>query len=203
LPEGGELQNGEVACQSINRVRGISGAVTERSTLGLMLRQKQRRKGERPMRTDTQVNLSDARKREDRLVTLPIETIFDWMHERSGLVAARDFSGVARVVEGKMVAAFGYDHHDEDRCFFHTCIEPRGMNKRLLGAAFDVPFRQWGYEYLYAGIQDTNVRSLKLAASLGFIEFDILPRVYPSECLRFMIMHKSDCRWLDLISECR
>jgi RimJ/RimL family protein N-acetyltransferase len=120
------------------------------------------------------------------------------MAERSGLIPVPDFRAVAREVDGKVVGAFGYDHHNRDWCFMHICLEPRGMNRRLLRMAFEVPFKQWGYEYVYAGIQETNKKCLKLAASLGFVEFDILPRVYPTERLRFLVMHKSDCRWLNL-----
>jgi RimJ/RimL family protein N-acetyltransferase len=111
---------------------------------------------------------------------------------------ADDFVGIGREIGGKLVAAFGYNYHRPDWCFMHICLEPQGLNRRVLRMAFDVPFRQWGYEYVIALIEESNKRCLKLAASFGFKEFDIIPRVSRYAPARFFIMHKSDCKWLDL-----
>lgn len=133
----------------------------------------------------------------DRLIA-DSSRVFEWMHKRTGIIQVDDFVGIAREVDGRVVAAFGYDNHGEDWCFMHACIEPHALNRCLLQMAFDVPFGQWGYEYVFVGIQESNKPPFNLASKLGFIEFDILPRVYPTECLRFMVMHKSDCRWVNL-----
>jgi len=114
------------------------------------------------------------------------------MHARSGLPIQQEFHGVAREVNGQIVAAFGYDSFQPAGCALHLCIDsPTGLNRALLGAAFSVPFKQWGYKYLAAIIQTSNAKSLTIAARLGFNRVGEIPGE-----LWFGVMYRDDCRWL-------
>lgn len=148
------------------------------------------------MPTVTQESQS-APSREDRLICESAREIHRWIADRSGLVWVEDFVGIARVVDGKIVAAFGYDHHQDSSCCLHTACEPGGYNRALLRYAFLVPFRQWGYKCLISIAQNGNVRSNNVAARLGFQEFAILPQAHPSGGLRFGVMSSEQCRWLE------
>lgn len=135
--------------------------------------------------------------RRDELVNGPSREIHHWISERSGLVWVEDFLGIARVVDGNIVAAFGYDHHQDSSCCLHTASDTQfGYNRTLLRYAFQVPFVQWNYKCLIGIAQVGNLRSNNVATRLGFEEFAILPDAHPSGGLRFSVMSKDSCRWL-------
>jgi L-amino acid N-acyltransferase YncA len=129
--------------------------------------------------------------RKDRLVG-DSPRIQQWMHDRSRLPIMRDFYGIARELDGKIVAAFGYDSFQPGGCQMHLCVDSiTGINRALLKMAFQVPFVQWNYQYLLAIIQADNVKSLNMADRLGFTTFGEVPGH-----LRFGVMYRKDCRWL-------
>lgn len=123
--------------------------------------------------------------------------IHDWISRRSGLVWVDDFCGIARYVDGQIVAAIGYDHHQDSSCSFHLATLPQGLNRDLLWRAFEVPFNQWGYQVLLGIIQAGNDKSLNIADGLGFKTFARLPEAHPSGWLEFMAMRRDECPWLD------
>jgi RimJ/RimL family protein N-acetyltransferase len=117
-----------------------------------------------------------------------------WMHEKSGLPILEGFHGIAREVDGKIVAAFGFDWFQKTCCAMHLCLDsPTSMNRALLRKAFEVPFIQWNFDYLFVIIQVENARSLNMATRLGYRELAILP-----DALWFGAMQRSECRWLKL-----
>jgi RimJ/RimL family protein N-acetyltransferase len=118
--------------------------------------------------------------------------IQQWMHERSGLPIARDFHGIAREVNGQIVAAFGYDYFQPTSCSLHLCVDsPTAISKTLLLKAFQVPFNQWNYRSLFCVIQTSNHKSLNMAKRLGFEEVGLIP-----DTLWFGVMHRNKCRWI-------
>ena len=134
--------------------------------------------------------------RKDRLIADPA-LIQHWLHRRSGLPLQKGFHGVAREVDGRIVAAFGYDYFQGSSCCLHTATDyPWGYNRALLTKAFKVPFEQWGYNCLISIIQSGNLSSLNMSRRLGFTEFAVLPGAHPSGGLHFGVMYRDDCRWL-------
>lgn len=120
------------------------------------------------------------------------------MHARSGLPIQKEFHGVAREVDGQIVAAWGYDSFQDWSCQLHACTDvPSGFNRTLLRAGFAVPFHQWGYRCVIGIIQHGNAKSLKFAEHLGFKEFGTVPDAHPSGALHFLVLRKEDCRWLE------
>jgi RimJ/RimL family protein N-acetyltransferase len=116
------------------------------------------------------------------------------MHARSGLPIMRDFYGIARRVDGEIVAAFGFDSFQPQGCQLHLCVDtPSGISRELLKATFRTAFIQWNFAYLVAIIQQSNHKSLNMALRLGFKECGAVPGQ-----LWFGVMHRQDCRWLKL-----
>jgi len=118
------------------------------------------------------------------------------MAARSGLVRVADFHGIAREVDGELVAAFGYDFHQDSSCMFHVASEPGGINLTLLRRGFWVPYCQWGYNCLIGVIQSKNVQSLEIAGRLGFTERLAVPGAHPSGALHWYVMYRNECPWL-------
>lgn len=118
------------------------------------------------------------------------------MSARSGLVRVDDFVGVAREVDGQIVAAAGYDHHQESSCCLHLAVEPRGLNRAFIYKLFSVPFQQWKYNCLIGIIQRGNVQSANIARHLGFTQFAELPGAHPSGSLDFYRIYADECKWL-------
>jgi RimJ/RimL family protein N-acetyltransferase len=126
----------------------------------------------------------------DRLIAEP-ERIQRWLHERSRLPIQRDFIGIAREIDGRIVAAFGFDSFQDESCALHTCTDSQsGYNRSLLYQVFEVVFEQWAFKRLYAIIQTKNAKSLNLADRLGFIE------IGHTDDLWFGVLEKKNCRWL-------
>jgi RimJ/RimL family protein N-acetyltransferase len=127
--------------------------------------------------------------------------IQDWISSRSGLHKVEHFLGIAREVDGEIVAAFGFDWHQDSSCMMHAAALAGGITRHLLHKAFAAPFEQWGYECVMAVIQSSNMKSRALAKRLGFAEFATVPGAHPSGALHFFVMYKKDCRWLKPLGE--
>lgn len=125
------------------------------------------------------------------------EEVHAWIHSRSGLVWVADFHGIAREVDGKIVAAVGFDHHQGTSCSFHIAADPRGLSRQLLFHAFATPFLQWEYKVLLGIVQAGNEASNHIATRLGFYKWATLPDAHPSGALEFYRMTKQECPWLD------
>lgn len=123
----------------------------------------------------------------DRLI-FGKDPIHAWINARSGLVWVEDFCGIARVVDDRIVAAVGYDHHQNSSCCFHLAVERGGLSRELLWRMFQVPFEQWGYKVLLGIVQAGNAPSLNIAHRLGFESFATLPDAHPSGSLEFFRM---------------
>lgn len=133
------------------------------------------------------------------LLTADGPRIQAWLHSRSGLPLMQEFIGIAREVDGQIVAAFGYDNFQQWSCCLHTATDvPWGYNRTLLRTAFTVPYVQWDYRCLLAIIQVGNQKSMNIADRLGFTEIAVVPEAHPAGGLRFLKMKKEDCRWLRL-----
>lgn len=133
----------------------------------------------------------------DRLIS-DRDRIYAYITSRSGLVRVHDFIGIARELDGEIVAAAGYDHHQDWSCSFHIAAHARGMNREFLWRAFEVPFVQWDYRLLLGIVQAGNGKSLNIARRLGFTEFATLPDAHPSGSLEFFQMRREHCKWLTI-----
>lgn len=121
---------------------------------------------------------------------------YRWIADRSGLVWVADFIGCLREVDGKVVGAWGYDHHQGVSCHMHIAVEPRGLNRGALHHMFAVPFQQWRYACVLGIIPRGNVKSANLAQKLGFTRFAELPDAHPTGAIDFFRMNANECKWL-------
>jgi hypothetical protein len=132
----------------------------------------------------------------DRLINTD-DRIQQWMHIRSGMPIQKEFRGIAREVDGVIIAAFGYDSFQGLSCQLHAVTDsPTGFNRVLLRTGFEVPFIQWQYQKLIGIIQAGNAKSLNFAKRLGFEEFAVLKDAHPSGALHFFALDRKDCRWI-------
>lgn len=118
--------------------------------------------------------------------------IQQWMHEMSSLPIQRDFVGVARTVNGQIVAAFGYDNFQPRGCQMHLSVtSPSALNREILHTAFDIPFNQWKYRYAAAIIPADNVKSISLARRFGFTDLAPIP-----DELWYGVLYPQNAVWL-------
>lgn len=113
-----------------------------------------------------------------------------WLHQQSGLPLKGDFHGVARELDGEIVSAFGYDNFTDGGCALNVSTT-RPLTRTLLWWAFHIPFEQWGFRFLMGCVSAKNLKSLNLAAKLGFTE---VGRIEGE--VHFFALQKQDCRWI-------
>lgn len=124
------------------------------------------------------------------------DRVFEWIKARSGLVRVADFIGIGCERDGAFVSAFGYDHHQDLSCFMHIAAEPGGLTRGFVRKAFWIPYCQWGYNVTMGMVQSRNLRSLEVAARLGYAEMLVIPGAHPSGGLHLLAMYKYSCPWL-------
>lgn len=110
----------------------------------------------------------------------------------SDLPIQRAFVGVARIVNGEIVAAFGYDNFQPRGCQMHVSVTtPSALNREILLKAFDIPFNQWKYRYAAAIIPADNVKSIHLAQRFGFTAMEPIP-----DELWYGVLYPQNAVWL-------
>lgn len=137
--------------------------------------------------------------RDDRLVNDEEAELHDWLNRRILLSWSDDFRAVGRMVDGRIVGAFGYNNHNGASCQMHAALDfPWSLNRGLLWKAFQVPFVEWGYKVLLAPIASSNEESIRLAAGLGFKCYVNLVEAHPDGVLHLMGMRRDECKWLNI-----
>lgn len=118
--------------------------------------------------------------------------IWQWLHRKTRLPWSSDLRvvGIMRD-DGTVAGAVGYNGWQSDSCFMHVAFDTaHSLNRDLLRAAFEYPFKHSGKEAVYALIDKGNDECLRLVRKLGYRE--VLKTV---DCVMFE-MKADECRWI-------
>jgi len=125
--------------------------------------------------------------------------LFSFLKEHGvEIVRSEDFQALGRVnKELALLGVVGYNGFCGNTCMMHVAGVGNWINRELLYAAFDYPFRQLGVAQVFAPVAATNARALKLDKHLGFVEHSRFPDAWADGVdLVLLTMRKTDCKWL-------
>ena len=75
---------------------------------------------------------------------------------------------------------------------------PQWLNRELLWAAFDYPFRSLNLLKVISPIPETNKKSLAFCLNLGFKVEATIADVFPDGGMNILSLYKDDCRFLKM-----
>lgn len=132
------------------------------------------------------------------IVSGPNDILTTWLCTRIGLVPTHHIRCIARLsAEKQIMAVIGFDNWNGAACEMHVAGEGNWMNRALLFAAFDYPFRVAGCKMVLGRIPSGNKEAVRLNKHLGFnIECEI-EGAHPDGSLIIMSMRRENCRWLE------
>lgn len=78
----------------------------------------------------------------------------------------------------------------------HMAGDPGWINRPLIWACFDYPFRQLGVDQVLATVPSTNQRSLEITLRLGFSALTLIPAAVKDGDMLVLSMSRKECGWL-------
>jgi len=120
--------------------------------------------------------------------------------EASGVMFnIRSDQSIARVENGKLCGGALFTGYTKASIHMHMAgFVPRWINRELLFACFDYPFRQLGVERAFGQVPETNSKALEIDRKLGFKIVARIEGVFPDGACMVLVLEKADCRWLAL-----
>ena len=127
---------------------------------------------------------------------------WEWMHQRTKPVLAKDTTGFVAYRGNRVVAASVFDNWTPNSCRVHLAIEnPFVLRHGFLEECCDFVFEYADREVALAGIPATNDDSIRFAKHVGFREIFRVRNGYQKDVdLVFLELRKHECRWLTPIN---
>lgn len=108
---------------------------------------------------------------------------------------------ISRHIDDKFVGGIVYANYTGagGSIEMHTgSVRPIWVNRDILWAAFDYPFKQLGCVKVLGRVKENNFSALAFFYNLGFTVETTVVDVYPDCGLHVIGMYADKCRWLDL-----
>lgn len=136
--------------------------------------------------------------RNEVFIGAPIPLLFDWLEKRVGLEWTPGFRAIGRVVDGELVGVVGFSGQNGASCQMHMAGEgKRWASRGFICEVFRYAFDVCGYNVVFGLVPSGNVAAYDIDIRLGFKELATIEGAHPDGALRFLMMRREDCRWLD------
>ncbi len=121
-----------------------------------------------------------------------------WLCQMTGAVLTANARGIKAVdSRGHTRGVIAYDNWTENSCQAHMAVSTPIAWRTLLGSAFSYPFEELGRGLILAVIQSSNIKSLKVAAHMGFrMAHRVRDGWAIGEDLVMLELRREDCRWI-------
>ena len=121
--------------------------------------------------------------------------IHEWLRERIGIPWSTDFRSFARVVDGKIIGAVGYEGFNGCSCRMHMAgVEPGWMNREMIQRAFGYPFFVLDLPMVFGIVPSGNTTALEIDRKFGFKQLLYVPGAHADGGLHFLQLTRED--WL-------
>jgi RimJ/RimL family protein N-acetyltransferase len=120
--------------------------------------------------------------------------------ERIGLTPSPDIRCLGTVnSDGEIAGIVGYDGYNGASVVMHVAGFGNWINRDILKAAFDYPFRVMDCKVVLGLVPSGNVEAIRLNKHLGFKVINEIEDAHPDGSLILMAMRREECRWLKLL----
>jgi RimJ/RimL family protein N-acetyltransferase len=131
------------------------------------------------------------------IVTAHQDILASWLCHRIGYMPSQGIRCIGNVQDGRIVGVVGFDGYNGASVQMHVAGEPGWVNKSILFAAFDYPFKRLKCGMVIGLVPSGNKEAIRFNERLGFKLEKELHGAHPDGSLLLMAMRKADCRWLD------
>ena len=125
--------------------------------------------------------------------------VVDWVAKRTGEHGNYGAAvGIGLHDHGKLVAGVVFNEFNGANMCMHVASDEskRWMNRELLWFVFHYAFEQAKVKRLTGIVAESNKAAIEFDKHIGFSEEARLKDAHPDGDLIVMVMHRSDCRWL-------
>jgi hypothetical protein len=104
--------------------------------------------------------------------------------------------------DGKhLLGVVGYDNYNGASVQMHVAGEPGWVDRTILFATFDYPFRVMKCNMVLGFVPSGNKDAIQFNTRLGFKIENELQGAHPDGSLLIMVMRREECRWLEVLGE--
>lgn len=124
--------------------------------------------------------------------------LVQWLCERIGLTPSYDIRAIGSLsfVDQSLRGVVAYDGFNGASVVMHMAGEPGWLDKTVLHAAFDYPFRVMGCNQVLAFVPSGNDVALDIDQRLGFEVVVELEGAHPDGSLFVLRMKRENCKWI-------
>lgn len=131
------------------------------------------------------------------------EIVGPWVTERTdGFWCRENPSSSIGLVDSKegLIAGVLYEEYNGVNCLMHVAATPGShwLTREFLWAVFHYPFLQLNCRRVTGPVPASNSLARRFDEHLGFTLEATLKDAHPTGDLLLYVMHKRDCRWLEL-----
>jgi RimJ/RimL family protein N-acetyltransferase len=131
------------------------------------------------------------------IVTAHQDLLASWLCHRIGHMPSQNIRCIGSVVDGQIKGVIGYDGYNGASVQMHVAGTPGWVNKSILFAAFDYPFKRLKCKIVIGLVPSGNKEAIHFNERLGFKLENELQDAHPDGSLLLMTMRSEDCRWLN------
>ena len=131
------------------------------------------------------------------IVTAHQDVLASWLCHRIGYMPSQNIRCIGNVRDGQIVGVIGYDGYNGASVQMHVAGTPGWVNRSILFAAFDYPFKRLHCEMVIGLVPSGNKEAIRFNERLGFQLENELHGAHPDGSLLLMTMRRNDCRWID------
>jgi L-amino acid N-acyltransferase YncA len=135
-------------------------------------------------------------RRNDVLISHPLDLLYEWINERVGLARSEDFRALGRIVDGKIVAVSAFTGYNGASLQMHMASDPGAWTRRHLKETFRYAFETCGCQVVFGMVPSGNQKALEIDLRLGFEEVANIEGAHPDGSLHILMMRRENCRWI-------
>lgn len=124
----------------------------------------------------------------------PPMVVHEYLRERIGLPWSTDFRAFARVVDGRIIGAVGYEGFNGCSCRMHMAGEFGWMNRETIQKAFRYPFFILDLPMVFGIVPSGNTAALEIDRKFGFTQLLYVPGAHADGGLHFLQLTREN--WL-------
>lgn len=121
-----------------------------------------------------------------------------WICDRIGYMPTPFFRAIGSTssLDGHLRGVVGFDGYNGASVVMHMAGEPGWIDKAMLHAAFDYPFRTLECTQVLAFVPSGNEAALEINRRLGFEDVVELDGAHPDGAIVVLRMRRADCKWI-------